>query len=162
MVRRPKFQPGALGRDLKLPSNDSYQSPFFARNICAMRNVIVACVGMLVGFFHCQANGFAESPSAQGAPCESARVEFCSKVKAGSGRIFSCLKQHEKKVSDACRKEMSRRSDRFELSLAGCDHELSTFCGKVQKGGGRILACLVEHHKNLSRTCRKSLDTFSW
>jgi hypothetical protein len=36
-----------------------------------------------------------------------------------------------------------------------CDAAVKTFCSEVKPGGGRILACLKQHEKELSTSCKK-------
>jgi len=41
-----------------------------------------------------------------------------------------------------------------------CRDDLRAHCASVQPGGGRMLACLQQHEKELSPACRSALPTF--
>lgn len=42
-------------------------------------------------------------------------------------------------------------------SNGGCIEDVKKFCGNVERGGGRILACLNEHSKEISPSCKETL-----
>ncbi len=44
-----------------------------------------------------------------------------------------------------------------ESVAKGCEKELTTYCGKVTPGEGRILACLYAHSDKLSGQCEYAL-----
>jgi hypothetical protein len=48
------------------------------------------------------------------------------------------------------------RSEFVRLRIA-CEEDAKTLCAKVERGGGRVFACLMENKASLSEACRAAL-----
>lgn len=89
-------------------------------------------------------------PDACGADVE----KYCKDVPTGGGRRYRCLKEHEKDLSEACRKHIADVKGRARGIHEACWDDVSRFCGDVRRGGGRILQCLKDHESELSDSCK--------
>lgn len=104
-----------------------------------------------------QAEDPAAAESKKGA-CREEIKKFCADVKPGGGRIHQCLNKHENELSQACRdartaaREKARQRAR-EIHAA-CDGDVKKLCADVQRGGGRVLACLKKNGDQVSEACR--------
>ena len=88
-------------------------------------------------------------------PCAEEMAKYCKEVKPGGGRILNCLDEHQKELSDLCRKKLAGSRKRLMEAQQACTGDMEKFCKDVQPGGGRILRCLRGHTQELSSACRK-------
>jgi hypothetical protein len=44
-------------------------------------------------------------------------------------------------------------------AMKACKADVQTYCGGVEKGGGRIKACMMQHAASLSPGCKSALQT---
>jgi len=88
-------------------------------------------------------------------PCAEEIAKHCKEVKPGGGRILNCLDEHQKELSDSCRKKLEESRKKLMEAQQACTGDMEKFCKDVQPGGGRILGCLREHTQELSPACRK-------
>lgn len=109
---------------------------------------------------------WAVAAGAQGPPgCSSDVQRFCPEVKPGGGRIMQCLRQHTAELSPDCKDAFVRMGPgggkqmmRGNPWIKDCEADVAKFCQGVQRGGGRIHACLLGHSGELSPTCRTALE----
>lgn len=94
------------------------------------------------------------APKREG-PCAADVKKFCGDVKPGEGRIARCMKSHEKDLSPACREHEAAVKARVKEAHEACRGDVEKFCKDVKPGGGRIIACLKSHEKDLSPACRE-------
>ena len=88
-------------------------------------------------------------------PCAEEIAKHCKEVKPGGGRILSCLDEHQKELSDSCRKKLEESKKKLMEAQQACTGDMGKFCKDVQPGEGRILRCLREHTQELTSACRK-------
>lgn len=94
--------------------------------------------------------------------CSADISKYCSDVTPGQGRIASCLKSKDDKLSDTCRTtfhtaldNMSKRMDRAEVAFRKqCGTDVQKFCSNTPSGQGRLLGCLQQHESDLSASCK--------
>jgi hypothetical protein len=130
-----------------------------------MRNTItvLAVLGLLL-----LAGGAAlaaESPiDAVKKACNTELTTFCKGVKPGDGRVLACLYAFEDQVSDKCTyavynaaAELEQAVNALKFVAAQCKDDLLKYCGDVQVGEGRGLACLEKNEKTVSQACKDAL-----
>jgi len=88
-------------------------------------------------------------------PCAEEIAKYCKEMKPGGGRILNCLDEHQKELSDSCRRKLEESRKKLIEAQQACTGDMEKFCKDVQPGGGRILRCLREHTQELSPACRK-------
>jgi hypothetical protein len=86
-------------------------------------------------------------------PCAEDAKRLCAGV-SGRGEVRRCLRSHESELSAACRERLAQLSQARSRTRAACREDLRKFCGDVEPGGGRVIACLREHESELSPACR--------
>ena len=96
--------------------------------------------------------------------CEGDLKQYCSQVTPGEGRLLHCVAAHEDKLSGQCEYALYQAASLLEqLSMAivyvaqSCETEITTLCGDVKVGEGRVLACLEEHNDQLGDSCKKAI-----
>ena len=96
--------------------------------------------------------------------CEADLEQYCSQVTPGEGRLLHCVAAHEDKLSGQCSYALYQAASLLEqLTVAiayvaqSCETEITTMCGDVKAGEGRILACLEENGEALGESCKKAL-----
>ena len=96
--------------------------------------------------------------------CNKELSTFCKGVVPGEGRILACLYAFEDKVSDACEyavydaaAQLEQAATALKFVASQCRADLEKFCGNVQPGQGRALACLNKNEKDVSQTCKDAL-----
>ena len=97
--------------------------------------------------------------------CQADLDKYCNQVTPGEGRMLYCVAAHQDKISDQCEGALvdaamilADVTDRVVTTAEACGPELEKFCGNVELGGGRVLACLNEHDDELSDTCEAAVD----
>jgi hypothetical protein len=93
-----------------------------------------------------------------GADCEGDVSRLCKDVTPGDGRVATCLKDNESRLSTSCQSAFNDwRLERMKLTAA-CAGDVGKWCPQVPEGGGRILRCLREHGSDLTSDCRSALQ----
>jgi hypothetical protein len=93
-----------------------------------------------------------------GAACDGDVKSLCRDVQPGDGRVATCLKENEHRLSTGCQSAFNEwRMQRMKLTAA-CAGDLGRWCPQVPEGGGRILRCLREHAADLTSDCRSALQ----
>ena len=90
--------------------------------------------------------------------CADDIEKYCKEIKPGGGRLLNCLKEHETELSGSCRGKIGELLGIINDCEQACSGDISQFCKEVQPGGGRIVKCLREHDKQLSRQCTEKLE----
>lgn len=102
--------------------------------------------------------GAAGARAQAGADACGADVEkYCKDVPVGGGRRYRCLKEHEKELSEPCRKHIADVKGRARGIHEACWDDVGRLCSDVRRGGGRILQCLKDHESELSDPCKAAL-----
>jgi hypothetical protein len=100
--------------------------------------------------------------------CSKELQTYCSSVTPGGGRLVSCAKAHEDKLSSDCIYSLNRASYWLE-SLANtlsyvvsqCAADALKFCPDVQLGEARVLNCLNSNKADLNKFCSLALSDIS-
>ena len=99
------------------------------------------------------------------ASCQADLDKFCNQVTPGEGRLLYCVAAHQDKISDQCEGALvdaamilADVTDRVVTAAEACGAELEKFCGEVEVGEGRVLACLDQHEAELGATCKAAVD----
>lgn len=97
--------------------------------------------------------------------CQADIDKYCSMVTPGDGRMLYCMAAHQDKISSECEGALvdaamilSDVTDRIVDVADACATELDTYCGDVEVGEGRVLACLDDHDDELGDECEVALD----
>lgn len=91
-------------------------------------------------------------------PCADEIEKFCKDIQPGGGKMLSCLQEHEKDLSDTCRKKLLESKRKARQTKEACGADVEKFCKDIQPGGGRIMKCLRGHESELSPDCRQALQ----
>ncbi|MCU0225129.1 MAG: cysteine rich repeat-containing protein [Acidobacteria bacterium] len=96
--------------------------------------------------------------------CNTELTTFCKGVKPGDGRVLACLYAFEDRVSDKCTfavynaaAELEQAINALKFAASQCKDDLLKYCGDVQVGEGRGLACLEKNEKTVSQACKDAL-----
>ena len=98
--------------------------------------------------------------------CKEDHQKYCAKVKAGNGRIHSCMHDHLQQLTKPCRDasfdDMMIRNMDIRLKpalLAACQEDVRQVCKGTQFGNARVLRCLQDNiaSTELSASCREHL-----
>ena len=73
--------------------------------------------------------------------CRADVEKLCPGIPQGGGRILSCLKANQAKVSPACKQQVSAFVKKVKEFGAPCQADVTQYCGDVTMGGGAILKC---------------------
>ena len=95
-------------------------------------------------------------------PCREDVVRLCPDTGLGKGAVRKCLKANQGALGEACRAKL----DAEDLAartfvrnfLQACKTDLDQYCGAVEPGAGRMLACLSRHQLEISRPCQGELE----
>ena len=96
--------------------------------------------------------------------CAADVRQFCGDVRVGGGRVESCLRDNEARLSAACKERRAATEARFrhrvEELVAACGLDVDRLCSGVRPGGGRVVACLTRQQDDLSSSCRSEIEQF--
>ncbi len=93
-------------------------------------------------------------PIALAWPCQEDIRTFCKEVVPGSGRVDSCLKEHQDEISQECREARLGIKEKVRGAVDACAGDVMKFCKGVALGDARIARCMKEHEAELSPACR--------
>ncbi|MCP5499239.1 MAG: hypothetical protein H7A25_05015 [Leptospiraceae bacterium] len=88
-------------------------------------------------------------------PCAKDAQKFCKDIKAGDGQRTKCLKDNRAKLSSSCKTYISKVEKLQARIRKACSPDVRKLCKGVQKGEGKIIACLKENKDKLSPACKK-------
>ncbi len=96
--------------------------------------------------------------------CHKELTTFCKGVQPGEGRILACLYAFQDRVSGKCAyaiydaaAQLEQAATALKFAAAECKDDLLKYCGNVQVGNGRVMACLDKNDKSLSEKCKDAL-----
>lgn len=138
-----------------------------------MRTAVIAAFASMLGILWAT-GGYAEDSSSTSqsavkksinqlkSACKTDVDKLCSDVTPGEGRIVSCLRSKEDRLSPSCKKawssanaRISERMDKAEVAFRKeCGSDVQKYCSNVPSGRGRILDCLSQHEDDLSGSCK--------
>ena len=97
--------------------------------------------------------------------CSSELETYCSSVTPGEGRLVSCAKAHEDKLSSQCISAINRASYWVNFAVhtlayvvLQCKADALKFCPNVAIGEERVLNCLADNRDGLSKYCGLALS----
>lgn len=90
--------------------------------------------------------------------CQADVQRLCQGVQRGGGRIRACLISHAAELSPVCKQAGEQLQAFRDTVHPGCHADAQRLCQGVEKGGGRILACLQSHPGQLSPTCQEQVN----
>ncbi len=97
--------------------------------------------------------------------CSNEIETYCSSVTPGGGRLVSCAKAHEDKLSSDCVYAINRAGYwvRFLASTlryvaTQCVADAVKFCPDVKLGEERVLNCLAANRAKLNKYCGLALS----
>jgi len=123
-----------------------------------MRIVAALCSLLLIGpVLAASPDGATNKERAAQNPCHEDMQKFCGSVEKGGGRVKKCIEENRKNFSPDCQKDMARRHEGAASKRQACAADAKRLCPGVQAGGGRIIACLKEHERELSPACRDAV-----
>ena len=89
-----------------------------------------------------------------GSACRADAQRFCVQS-SGAENIRQCLIDHQKEISDGCydllKAQLSQQQGGGGVNA--CKADVSQYCKGGEKGGGRIINCLIDHQKDISDGC---------
>lgn len=86
------------------------------------------------------------------ADCSGDARRFCAHEV--SGDQLRCLKKNQASLLPACKRSLSAQA---KAAARLCAPEIEQFCPDVQQAGGRLVRCMMPHHKELSPRCRSAV-----
>ena len=96
--------------------------------------------------------------------CEKELDTYCKDVTPGEGRILACLYAFEDKLSLRCDYALYDAAAQLERAVAAltyvaneCGDDLKEYCSSVRSGGGRLLDCIKDHKKEVSKRCKQAI-----
>jgi hypothetical protein len=97
--------------------------------------------------------------------CENELKTYCSNVTPGDGRLVSCAKAHEDKLSSQCIYSINRAGYwlNYVASTLGyvvnqCQADALKFCPNVKLGEQRVINCLASNRAKLNNFCSLALS----
>ncbi len=96
--------------------------------------------------------------------CSKEIESYCSSVTPGGGRLVSCAKAHEDKLSSECIYAINRAgywlkflASTLTYVASQCGADAIKYCPDVKLGEERVLNCLAENKENLNKYCALAL-----
>lgn len=125
-----------------------------------MKRPLVVCAAVMTMIFMVVVPGLSQDQDQGVVPqrvkhaCKADIKEFCQGIKPGGGRIWACLKSNEDRLSRDCKDHIAQARERVKEFRQACRADMDKFCKGIVPGEGRIAACLKNHERELSETCR--------
>ncbi len=98
------------------------------------------------------------------AGCAKELKAHCSTVKPGRGRLVSCMKAHEDKLSNQCIYALNRANYylqalamNIKYVVLQCRSDAVKLCPDVEIGEGRVLDCLAKNKAKVGKACDVAL-----
>ncbi len=97
--------------------------------------------------------------------CSNEIKTYCSAVTPGGGRLVSCAKAHEDKLSSDCVYAINRAgywvrflASTLQYVATQCVADAVKFCPDVKLGEERVLNCLATNRVKLNKYCGLALS----
>ncbi len=97
--------------------------------------------------------------------CSTELKTYCSAVTPGGGRLVSCAKAHEDKLSPECISAINRAgywvqfiASTLRYVVTQCKADALKYCPNVELGEERVLNCLASNRAELSKYCGLALE----
>lgn len=97
--------------------------------------------------------------------CENELKTYCSDVTPGEGRLVSCARAYEDKLSTQCVYAINRAGYWLEYLASTisyvatqCRADALKYCPDVEIGEQRVLDCLASHRAELNEYCGLALS----
>ncbi|HUL61331.1 MAG TPA: cysteine rich repeat-containing protein [Anaeromyxobacteraceae bacterium] len=87
--------------------------------------------------------------------CKADVEKLCAGIPAGGGRILSCLKANQTKVSPGCKQQLAALAKKVKEIGAACEADVDQFCPTVTPGHGAVLKCLSSNSASLQPACQQ-------
>jgi hypothetical protein len=87
-------------------------------------------------------------------PCGRDAERLCKDVQPGEGRIMRCMKAHGAELSPGCKQRIASFREEVSGGLEACNGDVEKFCAGIERGEGRVHACLLQHRAELSPGCK--------
>jgi hypothetical protein len=87
--------------------------------------------------------------------CSADVEKLCAGIPPGGGRVLSCLKANEAKVSSGCKKELAALKKNVKAVGAACEGDVYQYCPNVKPGHGEVMKCLSSNSANLTPECQQ-------
>ena len=96
--------------------------------------------------------------------CSKEIESYCSSVTPGGGRLVSCAKAHEDKLSSECIYAINRAgywlnflASTLTYVASQCEVDAIEYCPDVKLGEERVLNCLLDNKESLNKYCAIAL-----
>lgn len=89
--------------------------------------------------------------------CGADLAQHCRGVRAGGGRLISCLSENAASLEPSCAATLER-GEVARHAIFACYADAEALCAGVAPGGGRIVACLQSQREAVSPLCQGALD----
>ena len=97
--------------------------------------------------------------------CSKEIKTYCSSVTPGGGRLVSCAKAHEDKLSPDCISAINRAgyilktlASTLTYIASQCGADVLKYCPDVELGEERVLNCLSDNKTKLTKYCGLALS----
>ena len=98
------------------------------------------------------------------AACGSDAQQYCADKRGREMR--ACMKENRDKMSDQCKSFIAEKKKQMQeygkkhgfKAMKACKTDVKQFCSEVERGEGRILACLKENEAQLSKGCAEVIS----
>ena len=89
--------------------------------------------------------------------CVADLRRLCPGVQPGNNRLRACMREHIRDVSFPCLMTLAKFAEVRRSLSEECSAHIRQHCAGVERGGGRLGACLRSAVASLSDTCKDAL-----
>lgn len=89
--------------------------------------------------------------------CATDTKTYCPNVPHANDALIYCLFKKQDQLTATCRDKVTKVYANIHARREECRPDAERFCPGIKHGGGRINACLKEHLRELSQTCRQNV-----
>jgi len=128
------------------------------------RSILVSAIAAALGLASGPARAAEDLFTQVKKACGTELNTICKGITPGKGHAVACLYAYEDKVSDHCAVTMYRAVAELQQAVATlkyaateCREDLEKYCGDVQPGQGRGLACIEKNEAGVSQRCKDAM-----